>query len=352
MTSPASPAGRDYGRDRGPLDRELRALRDRARQVPADWPDYEPPPVQLLPWCSLLTKGGNTVVSTPAEVYGIKRYAGETKATTWKFINRRATATAALTDGSISALTLTDCGLGYAPTPASPPTVTVSAPPSGGTQAVVTATVNADGDRVEGAYPTDCGSGYTYASVVFDDPPTGGVTATGLCVLRDGKVVAITITNKGRGYDEDPVATITGDGSDAAATAVRGKNTITLAVTNAGADYTSITITVAAPPIGVTPAPPSVADATPDDWDDGLGWGTINGGSLAGTLTAGAAVLICHDDRGMVAYGLMGDGAGSAPYSRAPDSILTWYQTLIKLVDADPDADGVLSAWVPMSGGL
>ena len=305
------------------------------------------------PWVSLLTKGGNTVIDTPAEVYGIKRKAGETTSAVWRFINRRATATATLSSGSISALTLTDCGVGYAPAPTAAPAVTVTAPPGGGTQAVVTATVAADGDRVEGVYITECGTGYTYASVVFDAPPSGGVTATGACTIRDGKIVAITVGNKGRGYTSTPAATITGDGADAEATAVRGTGTVTLAITNAGAGYvTAPTITVALPPVGATPAPPSVADDAPDDWDEGLGWGTINGGSLTGSLAAGAAALICHDDRGMVAYGMMGDGSGGAPFSRAPDSILSWYQTLVRLTPADPDADGVLPAWVPMAGGV
>ena len=327
-------------------------LERRVRGIPSRFPGAAAA-AALPPWLAALVKGGNTLITTPSEVYGIKRYAGEVFAADWKHINRRATTTATLAAGAISALTLTDCGLGYAPSPAAAPTVTVSAPPSGGTQAVVTATVAADGDRVEGCYPTDCGSGYTYANVAFDAAPGGGVTATGVCVLRDGKVVAIAITNKGRGYTSTPVATITGDGIDAAATAVRGINAITLAITNAGAGYvTAPTITVALPPVGVTPAPPSLGDATPTDWDDGLGWAVVSAGNLSGTLAAGAAILVAHDDRGMVAYGLMGDGGPTVPYSRAPDSMLSWHQTLVKLTPADPDADGVLPAWVPMSGGV
>lgn len=330
---------------------EIRRLKSRMQMRPVVTRDVggsDP-----LPWVSLLAIGGNTVITTPTAVYGIKRYAGEAKSSLWRFANRRATATSALTSGAISSLTLTDCGIGYAALPTAAPAVTVTAPPGGGTQAVVTATVATDGGQVEGAYLTACGSGYTSATVAFAAAPAGGVTATGSAILRDGKVVSISIGNKGRGYTSTPAVTITGDGTSAAATAVRGTGSVTLAITNAGSGYvTAPTISVASPPTSVTPAPPSLLDPALTNWDDGIGWGTINGGSLTGGLTAGAAALIVHDDRGMVAYGLMGSGAGSAPYSRAPDSILSWYQTLIRLSIADADADGVLPAWVPMSGGV
>lgn len=333
------------------LEERLRAVEARVRGIPARFAGGGGAAVAPLPWLAALVYAGNELITSPTPVYGIKRKAGECIADGWKHPNRRATATCTITGGAIASLTLTDCGIGY-PTPTAP-VVTVTAPPSGGTQAVVAATLAADGDRVEGVYLTDCGTGYTTATVTFAAAPPGGVTATGAPVLRDGKVVAIRVTNKGRGYTTTPAVTIGGDGAGAAATAVRGVNTITLAVTNPGAGYTTApTITVAAPPAGASPAPPTLADPAPDAWADGLGWGVINAGSLTGGVTAGSSTLIVHDDRGMVAYGLMGDGSGGAPYSRAPDSILSWYQTLVRLADADPDADGVLPAWVPMAGGV
>jgi hypothetical protein len=96
--------------------------------------------------------------------------------------------------------------------------------------------------------------------------------------------------------------------------------------------------------------PPGVADDTPANWADGIGWGLIKGGSLTGGIATYAAALIVHDDRSLVAYGLMGEGA-YVPLSRPADSILTWYETVVKLTIADADADGVLSMWVPMAGG-
>lgn len=305
--------------------------------------------VTILPWLSMLVHGGQTLITSPSNVYGVKRKLGETKSANWKHVARRATASCTISGGSVNSLTLTDCGIGYGVLP----TVTVTPAPGGGTNAVITPTLQANGDRVEGVYLTSCGSGYTNATATFDPAPGGGVTATGNALIRDGKVVAITVTNKGRGYTSTPNVTIAGDGAGAAATAVRGLKSISLAITNAGSGYTTApTITVQAPSDNVAPAPPSVATPSDPVWDDGLGWGTIIGGSLTGGVSAGPA-LICHDDRGMVAYGLMGDGASvSVPFSRPPDSILSWYQTLVRLSIADPDADGVLPAWVPMAGGV
>jgi hypothetical protein len=297
---------------------------------------------QPLPWVGILVKGGNNVITTPSFVTGIKRKLGEAMADNWKFLPRRATATVTIAAGSVNTVTVTDPGLTYS----GAPTVTVSPPPAGVT-AVLTPTVNPLNGQVEGAYLTAVGSLYTTCTVTFAAAPPGGTTATGSAVLRDGQVVAITITNKGKGYLAPPAITLAGDGAGAAATAVLGAGGISLAITNPGSGYVApptVTIAVA----GVIPMPQPTTGAP---WPDGVGYGTINGGSLTGGLTAGQPALICHDDRGMVAYGLMGDGP-VVPYSRAPDSVLSWYQTALRLSIADPLADGVLLAWVPMSGGV
>jgi hypothetical protein len=294
------------------------------------------------PWVGVLCKAGNNLITTPDYVTGVKRKSGEAMADSWYFVPRRATATATILSGSINTITVTNPGLAYTSTPA----VSVTAPPSGVT-AVITATVAASNGKVEGVYLTNVGTLYTTCAVTFAAAPVGGTTATGTATLRDGYVVAITVTNGGKGYTSAPAVTLTGDGSGAAATAVLGLGGVTLAITNAGSGYVSVpNITIAVPPAVPIPAP-----TTGSPWPDGVGYGTINGGSLTGGLTAGDAALICHDDRSMVPYGIMGNGA-TVPYSRPPDSILSWYQTAVRLSIADPLADGVLLAWVPMSGGV
>ena len=69
-----------------------------------------------------------------------------------------ATASATITAGAVSAITVTDGGNGY--TSASLPTVTIAPPPSGGTQATASAIVNSNG-VVTGFTITNPGSGYT-----------------------------------------------------------------------------------------------------------------------------------------------------------------------------------------------
>jgi hypothetical protein len=250
---------------------------------------------------------------------------------------------------------MTNIGKGYI----SNPTVTVSAPPSGGTQAVITAAYS-DGGYVEGCYVTSCGTLYGTVSgtapvVTFSAPPSG-TTATGAATIRDGKVVGIALTSSGSGYVTAPTITVAssdGGGTLATASCVLGKGKVALTITNQGAGYTvAPTITIAAPAQQPIPMPPSVADDTPAQWGDGVGWGIIQGGSLTGELATSFPGLICHDDRSLVPYGLMGDGGGSAPYSRPADSALSWYLTTLRLTIADADADGVMPAWVPMAGGV
>ncbi len=72
----------------------------------------------------------------------------------------------------VTGAAIIDGGSGYD----SAPTVTVAAPPSGGTQAKAVAEV-ADG-KVTGIYFTDPGSGYKTAPQLTIDKPTGGTTAT------------------------------------------------------------------------------------------------------------------------------------------------------------------------------
>lgn len=69
---------------------------------------------------------------------------------------------------------------------------------------------------------TDGGSGYTTATVAIA-APASGTQATATAVLSGGVVTSITITNPGDGYVAGDAATvtITGDGSNATADAVK-----------------------------------------------------------------------------------------------------------------------------------
>lgn len=65
---------------------------------------------------------------------------------------------------------------------------------------------------------TSGGTGYTTASVSFSGATISN--AIGTATVSGGQVTAITITNPGAGYSNNPVITITGDGTGATATAV------------------------------------------------------------------------------------------------------------------------------------
>jgi hypothetical protein len=317
-------------------------------------PGSSTPP--LLPWLALQVKAGNTLLSTPAPVYGIKRKAGEAKATAWIHTPRTAAATCGLGSGGaagqVTTVTVSDRGSCYN----SAPSVSVSAPPSGGTQAVITANVS-DGGQVEGVYITNCGSGYADGSnyaVTFSDPGGGGVAAAGTASVRDGKIVKVILTGRGRGYSGTATVTIAGPGgggTTATATCEMCKGGISLTITTAGAGYvTAPTVTIAAPSALPVPNPASGDPSTGTDYADGIGYGTVGAGSLTGGYTVGIAQLIVNDDRSLIAWGLVGLGA-SVPNSRSADTILSWYLTEIRLTIADANADGVLPAWVPMGVG-
>ncbi len=121
---------------------------------------------------------------------------------------------------------------------------------------------------------------------------------------------------------------------------------ITLAVTTAGSGYLTA-------PVVYIPEPTDIPSS--EAYADGIGIAQVMSGPLyTPSLPApavGSQVIVVHDDRSLVAYGLMGDGP-AVPFSRPPDGVATWYQTLVKILGADADADGVLPAWVPMFGGI
>ena len=66
------------------------------------------------------------------------------------------------------------------------------------------------GDTVESVTITNPGSGYTAdPTVTFSAPPSGGATATGTAT-RSGGVDSVTITTAGSGYTADPTVTFFG----------------------------------------------------------------------------------------------------------------------------------------------
>lgn len=327
------------------MESEIRDLQREMRGIPSRFAGGgAAAAVAAIPYIALRIQGGNELLPT-GPVYGIKRTAGEAVFDpTDKPANVRATATCTISGGAVDTVTQVTFGEGYV---LPVPVVTVGPPPGGGTQAVIAATIAPS--FVKYVYLTNVGSGYDDgATVTFAAPGGPGTLAMGSPVIRDGKVVGIVVIFPGSGYSTAPLVTITpiSGGAGATATAVLAIGSITLAITTPGSGY------LAAPPITI--AAPAVIPSS-EVYPDGIGIAQVVAGPLYGpSLPApavGSQVIVVHDDRSLVAYGLMGDGP-AVPFSRPPDGVATWYLTMMKINGADTEADGVLPAWVAMFGGI
>jgi len=124
-------------------------------------------------------------------------------------------ATAVISDGVITDITIINAGLGYI----SAPLLTLS---GGGSGASIKTIIDGTGS-VTGVDILSGGSGYTNpVNVTISAAPAGGTDATANTTSVDGVVTSITIDDIGSGYEYHPTVTITGGGgSNATATAVR-----------------------------------------------------------------------------------------------------------------------------------
>ena len=151
----------------------------------------------------------------------------------------QATATATITGGSVSAITVVNDGSGYTSTPH------ISLVGGGGSNATATAVLV--GDVITAINITNAGSGYTSPPSVIVDPPIATATAT--ASLSGGTVGSITVVNGGIGYTSAPLVTLSGGGgSGAVATAQIANGVVTFISVSGGANYSSAPTVVIAPP--------------------------------------------------------------------------------------------------------
>ena len=210
-----------------------------------------------------------------------------------------ATATATVKNGSVTALTFTNPGAGYALN--EQPVVTLSGGGSD-TQASANAVISATSGGVTAIYITNGGTGYTTSSIMTFAGGGGGSGAQAVITgLSNGSITAIAIVNPGSGYTAaptvtanvgagatfnvqvaggqitavnaatggsgytgDPTVTIVGDGTGAVVTAIVAGGAVTgYTVINGGKNYShaaviisggnkSATITVSLMPIGTS----------------------------------------------------------------------------------------------------
>jgi FtsP/CotA-like multicopper oxidase with cupredoxin domain len=119
-----------------------------------------------------------------------------------------ATATATVSGGKVTAITVTNGGSGYTGT-----SVTIT----GGSGSLATASATVVGGIVAGITVTDGGSGYTFPTVDFVGGSGSG--AAGTLTVSGGAVTAVTLTNGGTGYTSSnlPTVVISGGGGTGAA---------------------------------------------------------------------------------------------------------------------------------------
>ena len=189
--------------------------------------------------------------------------------------------------GGLQSISLTNAGSGYTSTAAAP-VVTLSTPDiSGGIQATATATIS--GGAISAISIASSGVGYDSApTVVIGAPPAGGTQATATATIVSGEVTAITITNGGTGYKTLPTVSLTGGTPDTAAVlgaVTLGTSSVTsITIVNNGSGYSSApTITIAAPPSGITATATAVVTTG--------GVKIMNGEDYLSTYANGAGVV-------------------------------------------------------------
>ena len=168
-------------------------------------------------------------------------------------LGRTATATAGIGSGYIRQITLNNDGYGYT----SPPVVSISSAPFGGTNAIAEAIT----ELKSGVYSIkqialrNAGAGYTSTPVItITGNGTGAAATCGIETSQNG-VISITLTDNGVGYSTAPVVTIVGNVGLGVTT------TVISSVVGASQSVSSIKITN--PGIGYITAPQVVINGPP-----------------------------------------------------------------------------------------
>ena len=148
----------------------------------------------------------------------------------------QATLKATVTNGSISALEITNSGSGYTFTPR----LTFVQP--GGAKLGTPTITNG---QITGTVPiTAQGFGYTTVPEIYVDEPTGanGITAVLRATLTEGSISAITIVNAGQGYEVTPrIAVVDPVGAQVLQTTVDGDGrVINIELLSGGSGYDDI----------------------------------------------------------------------------------------------------------------
>ena len=168
-------------------------------------------------------------------------------------LGRTATAFTTIGTGYVRQITLNNDGYGYT----SPPVVSISSAPFGGTNAIAEAIT----ELKSGVYSIkqialrNAGAGYTSAPIItITGNGTGAAATCGIETSQFG-VISINLTDNGVGYSTAPYITITGIGVGETATAIASvvgtaQSVSSISITNPGVGYIITPgLTINGPPI-------------------------------------------------------------------------------------------------------
>ena len=170
--------------------------------------------------------------------------------------------------GTVSAIEVTNPGAWYSST--NPPVVTIAPPTGTGATAATSATATATltGGAVSAISLTNVGNGYATAPLVAISAPPPSAGATGTASVSAGTVSAITVGAGGSGYQTAPTVTLSPPSPAIAATGTASVNAATGAVSAISVNgnnfgyWTAPSVSVAPPPATVqATATASVASA-------------------------------------------------------------------------------------------
>ena len=145
------------------------------------------------------------LVGTDGSTYTVPTSANSGDIFTSDFNKTLPTATATVVNGEITAMTVTDGGLGYT---GDTPTITFDAPDDVASSFTATATANLLNGAIDSVTINNSGKFYVTDAIISVSAPTATTATATAAIASNGDVSAITVTDSGLGYRTVPTVTI------------------------------------------------------------------------------------------------------------------------------------------------
>ena len=145
------------------------------------------------------------LIGTDGSTYTVPTSANSGDIFTSDFNKTLPTATATVVNGEITAMTVTDGGLGYT---GDTPTITFDAPDDVASSFTATATANLLNGAIDSVTINNSGKFYVTDAIISVSAPTATTATATAVIASNGDVSAITVTDSGLGYRTVPTVTI------------------------------------------------------------------------------------------------------------------------------------------------